>query len=123
MNAKRHANGGGLVLDNAFVASSAYLGKDCVARDNARILGNAVVDGSVVVEGDALIDGYAFVSGISLVTGFTRITDYVVLNTNRKFDSVVLEGFLVIDEYNNGKRTRPANASASNLQLRRVGSF
>jgi hypothetical protein len=100
-NAKghRHPNGGGFVSDNAHVAATAYVGRDAMVLDGARVEGNACIKEFAVVLGPkavisdhAKISGRAWVQGDIKVGGNARILEGATVTTIRRTRGRTFEG-------------------------------
>ena len=85
---RRHPNGGGFVSDNARVAETAYVGRDAMVLDGARVEGNAcikdfavVLGAKTVVSGHAKVGGRAWVFGDITVEGNARILEAAAVTT------------------------------------------
>lgn len=110
-----HANGGGLVSDNANVADSVYVGKNAKVMGNATVAGNvriedyAVVQDSATVKDNAVISGYAIIAENATVSGNARVDDtgLVMGRANISGNAKVIESACV---YGNTKMTDNAVA-------------
>lgn len=110
-----HANGGGLVSDNANVADSVYVEKNAKVMGNATVAGNvriedyAVVQDSATVKDNAVISGYAIIAENATVSGNARVDDtgLVMGRANISGNAKVIESACV---YGNTKMTDNAVA-------------
>lgn len=110
-----HANGGGLVSDNANVDDSVYVGKNAKVMGNATVAGNvriedyAVVQDSATVKDNAVISGYSIIAENATVSGNARVDDtgLVMGRANISGNAKVIESACV---YGNTKMTDDAVA-------------
>lgn len=110
-----HANGGGLVSDNANVDDSVYVGKNAKVMGNATVAGNvriedyAVVQDSATVKDNAVISGYSIIAENATVSGNARVDDtgLVMGRANISGNAKVIESACV---YGNTKMTDNAVA-------------
>lgn len=79
-----HANGGGLVSDNANVADSVYVGK------NAKVMGNATVSGNVRIEDYAVVQDSATVKDNTVISGYSIIAENATVSGNARVDDTGL---------------------------------
>ena len=73
---RRHANGGGWVVDTAEVAPTAYVGPDAMVLGRAKVLDRAIVEDYAIVTDDAVVSGHARISGQAIVKGAARAGGY-----------------------------------------------
>ena len=88
-NYTRHHNGGGLVSNNAYVATSVYVGPNAVVK-GGRVSGNVQIQDFAVVENGS-ISGNAIIRGRALVTDGT-IKDNAILEEDAWLVSGTLSG-------------------------------
>lgn len=91
---------GGMVFDNAFVQKNAVVQEYAKVYGNANIGGNAMICDHAVVYGDAQVMGYAGVSGNARISDFVHVTGRAYIGGDvRLKDKVIVEGDVTIGNH------------------------
>jgi len=104
-DAKRHANGGGLVAATAQVDASAYVGPEAKVLGKAKVVGKARIEDHAVISGSAtvgsaeaddrpVVSGYAYVTDEAVVRGRAKVRDQAWIGGKAQvFERAAVMGF------------------------------